>query len=252
MDCESYPFSVRFLQSSTANCRRSRFSTDRYLLSRLCRSPRQSVSLCASTTSPPRSPSAERSSLGTTPNIAMAGSRCSPRTTSITIEPRACWSSAGGPSSRLDPSSRTLRSRDPTTGSPSPSRLDQPTCDTHNRRNCSVNRNRHCLKVVDRFRRPRAAMARAMPIRNSRTATSSPAPLPCTLRQHPFALLVVRSSPPRNLSSRNTMRPPIAVPIKTSYQHRRRIRSSTASGRCRRSRRPLPPSSTPSLNCTRW
>ena len=40
---------------------------------------------------------AERSSLGTTPNIAMAGSRCSPRTTSITIEPRACWSSAGGP-----------------------------------------------------------------------------------------------------------------------------------------------------------
>ena len=40
----------------------------------------------------------------------------------------------------------------PTTGSPSPSRLDQPTCDTHNRRNCSVNRNRHCLKVVDRFR----------------------------------------------------------------------------------------------------
>ena len=35
---------------------------------------------------------------------------------------------------------------------PSPSRLDQPTCDTHNRRNCSVNRNRHCLKVVDRFR----------------------------------------------------------------------------------------------------
>ena len=52
----------------------------------------------------------------------------------------------------LDPSSRTLRSRDPTTGSPSPSRLDQPTCDTHNRRNCSVNRNHHCLKVVDRFR----------------------------------------------------------------------------------------------------
>ena len=40
----------------------------------------------------PRSPSAERSSLG-----GMAGSRCSPRTTSITIEPRACWSSAGGP-----------------------------------------------------------------------------------------------------------------------------------------------------------
>ena len=37
-------------------------------------------------------------------------------------------------------------------GIPQPRRLDQPTCDTHNRRNCSVNRNRHCLKVVDRFR----------------------------------------------------------------------------------------------------
>ena len=48
-------------------------------------------------TSPPRSPSAERSSLGTTPSIAMAGSRCSPRTMSITIEPRAYWTSAGGP-----------------------------------------------------------------------------------------------------------------------------------------------------------
>ena len=36
----------------------------------------------------PRSPPR----FGTTPNIAMAGSRCS-----ITIEPRACWSSAGGP-----------------------------------------------------------------------------------------------------------------------------------------------------------
>ena len=50
---------------------------------------------------PPRLPwastTSKRSSLGTTPNIAMAGSRCSPRTTCITIEPRACWSSAGGP-----------------------------------------------------------------------------------------------------------------------------------------------------------
>ena len=51
----------------------------------------------ASTTSPPRSPSAERSSPGTTPSIAMAGSRCSPRTTCIIIEPRACWASAGAP-----------------------------------------------------------------------------------------------------------------------------------------------------------
>ena len=67
--------------------------------------------------------------------------------------PERAGAARADPSSRLDPSSRTLRSRNPTTGSPSPSRLDQPTCDTHNRRNCSVNRNRHCLKVVDRFRR---------------------------------------------------------------------------------------------------
>ena len=66
--------------------------------------------------------------------------------------PERAGAARADPASRLDPSSRTLRSRDPTTGSPSPSRLDQPTCDTHNRRNCSVNRNRHCLKVVDRFR----------------------------------------------------------------------------------------------------
>ena len=54
--------------------------------------------------------------------------------------PERAGAARADPSSRLDPSSRTLRSRDPTTGSPSPSRLDQPTCDTHNRRNCSVNR----------------------------------------------------------------------------------------------------------------
>ena len=57
------------------------------------------------------------------------------------------------PSSRLDPSSRTLRSRHPKTRSPSRSGLDQSTRDIHNRRDCSVNRNRQCLKVVDRFRR---------------------------------------------------------------------------------------------------
>ena len=72
--------------------------------------------------------------------------------------PERAGAARADPSSRLDPSSRTLRSRDPTTGSPSPSRLDQPTCDTHNRRNCSVNRNRHCLKVVDRFRRPSGSL----------------------------------------------------------------------------------------------
>ena len=56
-------------------------------------------------------------------------------------------------SSRLDPSSRTLRSRHPKTRSPSRSGLDQSTGYIHNRRDCSVNRNRQCLKVVDRFRR---------------------------------------------------------------------------------------------------
>ena len=75
--------------------------------------------------------------------------------------PERAGAARADPSSRLDPSSRTLRSRDPTTASPSPSRLDQPTCDTHNRRNCSVNRNRHCLKVVDRFRAPRSRCAPA-------------------------------------------------------------------------------------------
>ena len=58
------------------------------------------------------------------------------------------------PLSRLDPASRTLRSRDPTIRYSSPSGLDQPSRDNHNRRNCSVNRNRHRLKVVDRFRTP--------------------------------------------------------------------------------------------------
>ena len=73
--------------------------------------------------------------------------------------PERAGAARADPSSRLDPSSRTLRSRDPTTASPSPSRLDQPSCDTHNRRNCSVNRNRHCLKVVDRFRSGHAVSA---------------------------------------------------------------------------------------------
>ena len=36
---------------------------------------------------------------------------------------------------------------------PSRSGLDQSAHDIHNRRDCSVNRNRQCLKVVDRFRK---------------------------------------------------------------------------------------------------
>ena len=61
----------------------------------------------------------------------------------------------------------------PATASPSPSRLDQPTCDTHNRRNCSVNRNRHCLKVVDRFRPDGCARK---PPRTSSISVPVPAP----------------------------------------------------------------------------
>ena len=90
--------------------------------------------------------------------------------------PERAGAARADPSSRLDPSSRTLRSRDPTTGSPSPSRLDQPTCDTHNRRNCSVNRNRHCLKVVDRFRKrmPCSALPSGSSLRvSSRPRTAS-------------------------------------------------------------------------------
>ena len=66
--------------------------------------------------------------------------------------PECAGPARADPSSRLDPSSRMLRSGHPTTRSPSPSGLDQPTRDNHNRRNCSLNPNRHCLKVVDRFR----------------------------------------------------------------------------------------------------
>ena len=47
---------------------------------------------------------------------------------------------------------RELRARHPETRPASRSRLDQPTRHFHNRRNESVNRNRRCLNVVDRFR----------------------------------------------------------------------------------------------------
>ena len=64
------------------------------------------------------------------------------------------------PSSRLDPSSRTLRSRDPPTRCPPRSGLDQSTRNIHLRRNCSVNRNRQCLEAVDRFRMTVAPVGR--------------------------------------------------------------------------------------------
>ena len=56
------------------------------------------------------------------------------------------------------PSPRTLRPRHPETRPASRSRLDQPTRHFHNRRNESVNRNRRCLKVVDRFRTDQKAL----------------------------------------------------------------------------------------------
>ena len=89
---------------------------------------------------PPPSPSVERS-LGTTPSIDMAALPCCP---SPSNPERAAPARAV---SRLDPSSRTLRSRHPKTRPPARSGLDQSTREIHNRRNCSVNRNRQCLKV---------------------------------------------------------------------------------------------------------
>ena len=64
------------------------------------------------------------------------------------------------PASRLGPSPRTLRPRHLETRPASRSRLDQPTRHFHNRRNESVNRNRRCLKVVDRFRSTRRTQCR--------------------------------------------------------------------------------------------
>ena len=51
----------------------------------------------AFTTTPPPSPSVERSSLGSIPSIHMAASLCSPRAMSFTIVLVACCTSAGGP-----------------------------------------------------------------------------------------------------------------------------------------------------------
>ena len=76
--------------------------------------------------------------------------------------PRRCPSSPGFgcagsartyPASRLGPAPRTLRPRHPETRPASRSGLDQPTRYFHNRRSESVNRNRRCLKIVDRFRK---------------------------------------------------------------------------------------------------
>ena len=51
----------------------------------------------------------------------------------------------------------------PKTRPPARSGLDQSTREIHNRRNCSVNRNRECLEVVDRFRSSFLGPVRWMP-----------------------------------------------------------------------------------------
>ena len=102
------------------------------------------------------------------------------RATSITIEPQSVLHQRG----------RTLQaawtrhperfvSRHPKTRPPPRSGLDQSTREIHNRRNCSVNRNRQCLKVVDRFRGVCAGVgqcpqeARCSGLKPARTANSS-------------------------------------------------------------------------------
>ena len=98
-----------------------------------------------------------------------AGSRCSPPMMSIITGHRMCWLSADVPCKPPGPfTMRTLRPRHPETRPASRSRLDQPTRHFHNRRNESVNRNRRCLKVVDRFRASRISHRRAARLRACR------------------------------------------------------------------------------------
>ena len=101
----------------------------------------------------PPSPSAGRSSPGTTPSTAMPGSRCSPPMMSIITEHRMCWLSADVPCKPA----WALHPERFVHGTPKPAPLPEavwinPPRHFHNRRNESVNRNRRCLKVVDRFR----------------------------------------------------------------------------------------------------
>ena len=82
----------------------------------------------------------------------MPGSQCSPPMMSIITEYRMCWLSADVPCKPPGPFTPNASSTAPRNPPRFPSRLDQPTRHFHNRRNESVNRNRRCLKVVDRFR----------------------------------------------------------------------------------------------------
>ena len=66
--------------------------------------------------------------------------------------PDVIWLSADVPCKPPGPFTPNASSTAPRNPPASRSRLDQPTRHFHNRRNESVNRNRRCLKVVDRFR----------------------------------------------------------------------------------------------------
>ena len=62
---------------------------------------------------------------------------------------------AGYPSPRLGPAPGAIRQRNPQAPASSRRGLDQPPGRDHNTTACSVNPDRRCLNVVDRFRMPR-------------------------------------------------------------------------------------------------
>ena len=85
------------------------------------------LSLAASKTLPPPSPSAGRSSPGTTPSTAMPGSRCSPPMMSIITEHRMCWLSADVPCKPPGPFTPNASSTAPR----NPPRFPKPSGSTH-------------------------------------------------------------------------------------------------------------------------
>ena len=85
------------------------------------------ASLAASKTLPPPSPSAGRSSPGTTPSTAMPGSRCSPPMMSIITGHRMCWLSADVPCKPPGPFTPNASSTAPR----NPPRFPKPSGSTH-------------------------------------------------------------------------------------------------------------------------
>ena len=85
------------------------------------------ASLGASKTLPPPSPSAGRSSPGTTPSTAMPGSRCSPPMMSIITGHRMCWLSADVPCKPPGPFTPNASSTAPR----NPPRFPKPSGSTH-------------------------------------------------------------------------------------------------------------------------